>query len=84
MSCFSYPICLLFGLVYLQVIGKTPTTSAAVVTPFLIMAALSSTVANHVAFKFGHVRPLFLFALCVLPVGMVRRPFDHDRGLTRV
>ncbi|KAF9455770.1 hypothetical protein BDZ94DRAFT_1242020, partial [Collybia nuda] len=52
------------------VIGVSAIASAALITPFLTMAALSSTITNHVAYKTGHVRPLFFFALAVLPVGM--------------
>jgi hypothetical protein len=77
------PFADLHFVVYLQVIGISPITSAALVTPFLIMAGFSSTVANHIAYKLGHVRLPFLFALAVLPVGMVRGFFNLlvcDRG----
>ena len=34
------------------------------------MAAIASTITNHVASKFGHIRPLFMASLVILPVGM--------------
>lgn len=57
--------------VFLQVTGVSAITSAALITPFLTMAALSSTITNHIAYKTGYVRPIFFFALAILPVGMV-------------
>ncbi|KAF5383203.1 hypothetical protein D9615_004935 [Tricholomella constricta] len=57
---------------FLQVIGVSPINAGALVIPFLSMAAISSTIANYVAYRTGHVRLPFLFSLVVLPVGMVR------------
>lgn len=58
-------------LVFLQVTGHTSVLAAALVIPFLLMAAISSIITINVASKFVLVRPVFLAALAVLPVGMV-------------
>lgn len=60
--------------VYLQVIGVSVTSSGALVIPFLTMSAISSTLTNYVASKYGHVRPLFMLGLAILPIGMVNFP----------
>lgn len=59
-------------IVFLQVIGLSSVISAALVIPFLITSAVSSTITSHVASKYGQVRPLFMSSLVILPIGMVR------------
>lgn len=57
--------------VFLGVVKElSPIVSGALITPFLIMAAIASTITNHVASKYGHIRPLFMGSLVILPVGM--------------
>lgn len=34
------------------------------------MAAVASTVTNYVAAKWGHIRPMFMASLVLLPIGM--------------
>jgi len=57
--------------VLLQVSGTNEVISAALVIPFLIIAGVASVIANAVAHKYGHVRPVLLGSYIVLPVGMV-------------
>ncbi|KAI0791869.1 major facilitator superfamily domain-containing protein [Abortiporus biennis] len=56
--------------IFLQVTGKPEILAAALVIPFLLMAALASTVTNIIASTYGLVRPIFMAALAILPVGM--------------
>jgi len=56
--------------VFLQVIGVKSINAAALVIPFLAMAAIASTISNYVASRWGHVRPFFFISYVILPVGM--------------
>lgn len=56
----------------LQVIGKSSIVAAALVIPFLLMAAVSSIFHNHIAIKTGKVRTFFTASQVVLSIGMVR------------
>lgn len=56
----------------LQISGVDEVISAALVIPFLIIAGVASVIANAIAHKYGHVRPVLLISYIVLPVGMVR------------
>jgi len=52
------------------VIGVKPINAAALVIPFLFMAAVGSTITNYIASKWGHVRPFLLLSYVVLPVSL--------------
>ncbi|THU96672.1 MFS general substrate transporter [Dendrothele bispora CBS 962.96] len=56
--------------IFLQVIGLNEITSSALIIPFLLVAAVSSSTANMVCSKYGHVRTVFLAGLAFLPVGV--------------
>ncbi|KAF9071838.1 major facilitator superfamily domain-containing protein [Rhodocollybia butyracea] len=56
--------------IFLQVIGLSTIASSALIIPFLTAAALSSTAANSVASKYGHVRAISLCGIAIIPVGM--------------
>ncbi|THV02957.1 hypothetical protein K435DRAFT_652357 [Dendrothele bispora CBS 962.96] len=58
------------GPLFLQVIGLNEITSSALIIPFLLVAAVSSSTANMVCSKYGHVRTVFLAGLAFLPVGV--------------
>lgn len=57
--------------IFLQVIGQSSVVAAALVIPFLLTAALSSILTSYITAK-NHklVRPVFLFGLVILPIGM--------------
>ena len=60
--------------VFLQVTGRSSILSAALIIPFLLVAALSSITSSHIATRFGYVRPPFLVGQIILPIGMVSDP----------
>ncbi|KAJ3768464.1 hypothetical protein FB446DRAFT_766633 [Lentinula raphanica] len=56
--------------VFLQVIGLPTVTSSALIIPFLAMAAISSTVVNATASRYGYVRLICFCGIAVIPIGM--------------
>ncbi|KAK7464902.1 hypothetical protein VKT23_006111 [Stygiomarasmius scandens] len=56
--------------IFLQVIGLNEVTSSALIIPFLLVAAVSSSTANMLCSKYGYVRTVFLGGLVFLPVGV--------------
>ncbi|KAI0777913.1 major facilitator superfamily domain-containing protein [Irpex lacteus] len=56
--------------IFLQVIGKSNVLAAALVIPFLLTAAVSSTLASQFTAQLHIVRPPFLVGLVILPIGM--------------
>lgn len=55
--------------VFLQVTGQTEVLAAALVIPFLLMAAASSILSSYISERTGWARPLFIGALIILPIG---------------
>ena len=55
--------------VFLQVTGQTEVLAAALVIPFLLMAAASSILCSYISERTGWARPLFITALIILPIG---------------
>ncbi|CAL1697219.1 unnamed protein product [Somion occarium] len=55
--------------IFLQVVGQPEVVAAALVIPFLLMAAIASILAGYIAQRTGWTRPLFLIALVILPIG---------------
>ncbi|KAF5389983.1 hypothetical protein D9757_003741 [Collybiopsis confluens] len=56
--------------IFLQVIGLPTITSSALIIPFLTTAAISSSVLNAAASKFGYVRSICIGGIAVIPIGM--------------
>ncbi|KAJ3747823.1 hypothetical protein DFH05DRAFT_1442104 [Lentinula detonsa] len=56
--------------IFLQVIGLPTVTSSALIIPFLSMAAISSTVVNATASKYGYVRTICSCGIAIIPIGM--------------
>ncbi|KAK1218328.1 hypothetical protein PQX77_018999 [Marasmius sp. AFHP31] len=56
--------------IFLQVSGVSTVVASALVIPFLIMAAISSTVCNESARLFSHVRLVYTAGLLLLPIGL--------------
>ncbi|KAL0060327.1 hypothetical protein AAF712_012893 [Marasmius tenuissimus] len=56
--------------ILLQVSGVSTVVASALVIPFLIMAAISSTVCNESARLFSHVRLVYTGGLLLLPIGL--------------
>ncbi|EEB89273.1 hypothetical protein MPER_12645 [Moniliophthora perniciosa FA553] len=56
--------------VFLQVIGHSILLASALVIPFLITAAISSTVCNELCRIYGHVRLFLVGGLSILPIGL--------------
>lgn len=61
------------SIVFLQVTGKSNILAAALVIPFLLTAAVSSTLASLFTAQLHIVRPPFLVGLIILPIGMVKK-----------
>ncbi|KAF5390088.1 hypothetical protein D9757_003736 [Collybiopsis confluens] len=56
--------------IFLQVIGLPIITASALIIPFLAMAAISSSVLNAVASKWGYVRTIYTCGIAIIPIGM--------------
>ncbi|KAI0074808.1 MFS general substrate transporter [Panus rudis PR-1116 ss-1] len=56
--------------IFLQVIGHPEVLAAALVIPFLLMAAVASLLNSYIVAKTGLIRPVFLASLVILPVGL--------------
>ncbi|KAK0245282.1 major facilitator superfamily domain-containing protein [Armillaria nabsnona] len=56
--------------VFLQVIAMSSVVSSALIIPFLIMAAISSTATSWLAPKWGALKALFVIPLAILAGGM--------------
>ncbi|KAF8881222.1 major facilitator superfamily domain-containing protein [Infundibulicybe gibba] len=71
--------------ILLQVTGISTVAAGALVIPFLTTAAISSTFSGYICSKYGHVRPLFMLGLAVLPVGMgLMSTLNERSGIARV
>ncbi|KAI0083894.1 major facilitator superfamily domain-containing protein [Irpex rosettiformis] len=55
---------------YVPITGKSNVVAAALVIPFLLTAAVSSTLASLFTAQLHIVRPPFLLGLIILPIGM--------------
>ncbi|KAK7031292.1 hypothetical protein VNI00_013546 [Paramarasmius palmivorus] len=67
---FSPDLMAMCGTVFLQVIGHSTILASALVIPFLIIAAIASTVCNELCRIYGHVRLFLVGGLLLLPVGL--------------
>ncbi|KAJ3971810.1 major facilitator superfamily domain-containing protein [Lentinula raphanica] len=56
--------------IFLQVIGLPTVTASALIIPFLAMAAISSTIVNATASRYGYVRLICFCGIAVIPIGM--------------
>ncbi|KIK70070.1 hypothetical protein GYMLUDRAFT_34532 [Collybiopsis luxurians FD-317 M1] len=71
--------------IFLQAIGLPTITASALIIPFLAMAAISSSVLNAVASKFGYVRTIYTCGIAIIPVGMgLMSTLDEKSTLGRI
>lgn len=78
----AYGIQTFYFPILLQVSGHSPTISAVMVIPFLMMSSVTGTLTNHLVQKTRHIRLLIIIPLAILPVGQaLMATLDQDSPL---